>query len=55
MADIWLSIVITSAICGVIAYQYARNTGRNPYLWTALGAVFNLLGMALICRPRSRS
>lgn len=54
MADIWLSIIITSVICGLIAHQYARNTGRNVYIWTALGVLFNLAGMAYICRPRRR-
>lgn len=54
MADIWLSIIVTSSICGAIAYSYARSTGRNPLLWTAFGVAFNLFGMAYICRPRRR-
>jgi len=54
MGDFWFVLVVTSAICGLIGHAYAKRTGRNPRLWTVLGVVFNLFGMAYVCRPRSR-
>jgi len=54
MADLWYVIVATNAICGLVAYMYAKNTGRNPQRWAALGVVFNLLTLAWMCRPRRR-
>ena len=54
MGDIWLSIVITSAVFGLISYKYARHTGRNPRAWAILGIAFNLLALAWICRRRRK-
>lgn len=54
MADIWYVIVVTSAICGLIAYTYAKHVGRNPHRWAILGVALNLFALAWICRPRHR-
>jgi uncharacterized protein involved in response to NO len=54
MADLWYIIVVTSAICGMIAYTFAKHTGRNLARWTALGVAFNLFTLAWVCRPRRR-
>lgn len=47
MADLWLAVVVSSAICGYVGYLFATHTGRNPLLWTALGVFLNVFGMAL--------
>jgi hypothetical protein len=54
MADLWYIIVVTSAICGTVAYTYAKHTGRNPLHWAALGAALNLFTLAWVCRPHRR-
>ena len=54
MADLWYVIVVTSAVCGLIAYTYAKNTGRNPGRWAALAVALNLFAVAWVCRPRRR-
>lgn len=55
MADLWMALVVTSGICGVLGYGYAKCTGRSPFVWAAIGILLNLLGMAIICRRRVRS
>lgn len=52
MADLWLALVVTSAICGGLGYAFARKTGRNPVLWVALGIVCNVF--IIIFLPRTR-
>ena len=54
MADLWYVIVVTSAICGMVAYMYAKNTGRNERRWAVLGVAFNLLAVAWVCRRHRR-
>ena len=54
MGDIWLVLVVTSAICGTVGYLFAAKTGRNPVLWVMLGVVFNVFGLALLSLVNSR-
>jgi hypothetical protein len=61
MTDLWLVLLVTSAICGVVGYLYAKKTGRNPGLWAALGVVLNVVVVAILAskdaqkgRPPSR-
>jgi ABC-type uncharacterized transport system permease subunit len=54
MADLWLAIVVSSAICAYIGYLFAIRTGRNPALWTWLGVALNILGLSLYSRKRMR-
>ena len=50
MADLWLAIVMSSAVCGFCGYVYASKTGRNLGLWTTLGVLLNILGFVLYQR-----
>lgn len=54
MADLWLAVVVSSAICGYVGYIFATRTGRNQFLWTALGVFLNVLGMTLYSKKLSR-
>jgi hypothetical protein len=54
MAELWLGMVISTAICGFIGYAFARKTGRNPVFWTVLGGVLNLFGLVLCSKPSFR-
>lgn len=54
MANLWLAMVLSTAICGFIGYLFATTTDRNPILWTMLGGVLNLLGLVLLSRPVPR-
>lgn len=48
MDNIWLVIVVTSAICGIAGYIFAKKTGRNPKLWATLGVFLNVIVLALL-------
>jgi predicted permease len=54
VADLWLAIVVTSAIGGLVGYVFARKTGRDAAVWTAVGIVLNVIILAIIpmLRPR---
>jgi hypothetical protein len=54
MGDIWLVLVVTSAICGTVGYLFATKTGKNRVLWVMLGVVFNVFGLALLSMVNSR-
>lgn len=54
MADLWLAIVISCAICGYVGYVFAIRTGRNPLIWTGLGVALNVFGLAMYARKRPR-
>lgn len=54
MGDIWLAAVVTSAICGLVGYLFAKKTGRSPILWVTLGIVFNVFGLALLSMMNPR-
>lgn len=54
MADLWLAVVLSSAICGYVGYLYASRTGRNPAVWTVLGVALNVFGLALYSRKKVR-
>jgi hypothetical protein len=55
MDDLWLVIVVTSAICGIAGYIFAKKTGRDPKLWLALGVFLNVLVIALLSMRSGRS
>jgi hypothetical protein len=48
MADLWLILVVTSAICGLAGYVFAKKTGRNPALWVTIGIVFNIIALVIL-------
>ena len=51
MADVWLTLVITSLVFGGAGYLYAKKSGRDPVRWVALGVVLNarvLLAMIVV-------
>jgi uncharacterized membrane protein len=50
MADFWLGLVISTAICGFIGYVFATKTGWNAVLWTAVGVILNLFGLAVFSK-----
>jgi hypothetical protein len=54
MGDLWLAVVVTSAMCGLVGYLFATKTGRNPILWVMLGMVFNVFGLAFLSMMNSR-
>jgi len=54
MADLWLAIIVTSAICGFVGYLFAVKTGRNPTLWAALGIVLNVFALVVLSAVKSR-
>jgi hypothetical protein len=54
MGDLWLAIVVTSAICGTVGYLFAKKTGRNRVLWCALGVCLNVFGLAILSLVNSR-
>jgi hypothetical protein len=35
-------------LCGVFCALWAQNTGRNPWQWFVLGAVFNVITLAVL-------
>ena len=42
MADLWLSVVLTSVLFGTAGAVFARQAGRNPIRWAILGAALNV-------------
>jgi ABC-type uncharacterized transport system permease subunit len=54
MSDLWLAIVVTSAICGFVGYLFAMKTGRNPVVWAVLGVVLNVIALAVFSMAGSR-
>lgn len=54
MADLWLALVVTSAICGTIGYAFAKKTGRNPAVWVALGIVLNVFVLIFLPKVKTR-
>ena len=55
MADLWLAVVLSSAIFGYVGYVFAIRTGRNRLLWTSLGVVLNAFGLWIYSRRSTRS
>jgi hypothetical protein len=54
MADLWMAIVVSSAVCGLFGYGIARGRGRNAFRGALAGIVFNLVGLALYSKWKSR-
>jgi len=54
MADLWLALVVTSAICGLIGYVFAKKTNRNPVVWMVVGIVLNVLVLAVLSMLKSK-
>jgi hypothetical protein len=54
MTDLWLVLVVTSAICGVAGYVYAKKTGRDPLVWTLVGIVLNIFVVAVLVGREKR-
>jgi xanthine/uracil permease len=54
MTDLWLVLVVTSAICGIAGYVYAKKTGRNPELWAILGVVLNVIAVAILASKETQ-
>ena len=54
VADLWLVIVLTSAVCGVVGYVFAKKTGRNPVVWTTAGVVLNVVALLVLAMVGSR-
>jgi hypothetical protein len=54
MADLWLVFVVTGAISGLAGYVFARKTGRNPAVWTAVGIILNILVLVVLPMFKSR-
>ena len=52
MADLWLAIIVSSALCGYFGYLVAIRTRRSPVLWTVLGVALNVFGLALYSRKK---
>jgi uncharacterized protein (DUF983 family) len=53
--DLWLVIVVTSAVCGIAGYIFAKKTGRNPALWVSLGVFLNVIVLVLLSVRSGRS
>jgi hypothetical protein len=54
MADLWMAIVVSSAVCGLFGYGIARGRGRNAFRGALAGIAFNLVGLALYSKWKSR-
>jgi drug/metabolite transporter (DMT)-like permease len=54
MAELWLALVVTSAICGALGYAFAKKTGRNPAVWIVLGIVCNVFVLVFLPRVKRR-
>lgn len=52
--NLWLVIVVTSAVCGVAGYAFAKKTGRNAMLWSFLGVFLNVIILALLSIRRGK-
>lgn len=54
MATVWFVLVVTSVICGFLANRWAKKSGRNPALWTAVAVIFNVFGFAVLATQSKR-
>lgn len=54
MADLWLVLVLTSAIFGLIGYAFAKKSGRNPVVWAALGVILNFFVLMILPKLKRR-
>ena len=48
MDNLWLIIVVTSAVFGIAGYIFAKKTGRDPRVWVVLGVFLNFVVLALL-------
>jgi hypothetical protein len=48
MDEIWTIAALLSLLAGGAGYLFAKRTGRNPLLWSALGVALNIFGVILI-------
>jgi VIT1/CCC1 family predicted Fe2+/Mn2+ transporter len=42
MAELWLSLIVTSVACGYLGRAYAIRSGRDPFRWAILGVALNI-------------
>jgi hypothetical protein len=56
MADLWLTLVVTSAVFAAAGYFFATKTGRTPWHWALYGLIFNILVLVLmaVVGPKTR-
>jgi hypothetical protein len=48
MGALWMEVVVSSILCGLVGYVFAKKTGRNPALSVAVGVILNVFGLVVI-------
>lgn len=47
--------VVIGLICGVVCFLFAKERGKNPFVWFAIDLILSLIGVAIIVLVKKKN